>query len=115
MNSNSTPWDARLSDASLARRRDSKQRTSERFIRRIPLDWALQATALPGQALAVGAMLWFRAGLSDCRTVRMPYRLLGQGGVSTHTARRALRALEAAGLVSVAKEPGKSPIVTLLL
>jgi len=47
-------------------------------------------------------------------TFRLPNERLQVRGVSRHAKHRALRRLEAAGLIQISRERGKSPIVTLL-
>jgi hypothetical protein len=70
--------------------------------------------ALPGKALAVGLMLWLRRGMTGRRTVTFCLTRAAADGVPTTTARRAMRELEQAGLVAVARRPGRGLEVTLL-
>jgi DNA-binding IscR family transcriptional regulator len=69
---------------------------------------------LPGKALAVGLMLWFQSGLTRRRTVHFCLAHAATQGVPTSTARRAVRELERAGLVTVQRKPGRGLDVTLL-
>ena len=80
----------------------------------IPLDWLQRAARLSGKALHVGNALWFRSGIERSRTVKLTNVLLQQFGVDRHAKARALRQLEAAGLVAVSRKPGRSPMVTIL-
>jgi hypothetical protein len=79
----------------------------------VPLDWLATAARLPGRALHVGIVIWFRSGLTKNRSVRLSRAQLAPFGIDRHTLRRALTVLEAAKLVSVTRGPGKSPVVTL--
>jgi hypothetical protein len=80
----------------------------------IPWGWLTTAAALPGQALAVGLVAWFRAGCENRRTVTVTLARLTRMGMSESTARRGLRALEGAGLVTTERRPGRAARVTLL-
>jgi hypothetical protein len=48
-------------------------------------------------------------------TFPMPNGNLQKLGVSRHTKRRALRELEAAGLISIVRQHGKTPIVSFVV
>jgi len=52
--------------------------------------------------------------MKKTRTVTMTGKLLGEMRVNRHTGYRALRTLEKAGLVSVVRHAGRSPVVTIL-
>jgi hypothetical protein len=45
--------------------------------------------------------------------VKLRWKLVGELGVRRHSGYRALKALKAAGLISVVRQPGRSPVVTL--
>ena len=81
-----------------------------------PLDWAWLARCarLPGRALHVGLALWLEAGLRRSSTIALRPKHRDALGVDRHAARRALLEMEAAGLVRVARAPGRAPTVTLL-
>ena len=68
---------------------------------------------LSGKALALSLVLWREAGRHHRRTVKLCLGHVGLG-VSEYAARRALRALEAAGLVTILRKPGRGLEVTLL-
>jgi DNA-binding MarR family transcriptional regulator len=74
----------------------------------------LRALRLPGKALHVALLLWQEAGCRRSRTIR--FRLAGTADLEMHpdTAKRGLRALEKAGLVSIRRHPGQALEVTLL-
>ena len=90
------------------------KRRSEQFIRTVPREWARRSWSLPGKAAAVGQAIWFRAGVQKSQIVTVPYLDLKSAGISERTARRALQALEAADLVTVDRNRGRSPLVTIL-
>ena len=81
---------------------------------RIPWVWICSAARLPGQALAVGIQLWYRARISKSSEVGISLSRLDHLGVSRSAASRALRELEDAGLVSVVRRGGRKPLVTIL-
>ena len=94
-----------------------RHKGGQKFIKGpIPLVW-IQAAAKGGRgtkALHVALALWFRAGLENCRVVKLTRSVLQPLGVSPDAARRGLQALEAATLVTVERKPGCCPVVTLL-
>src|SRR5262245_56354371 len=91
-----------------------RHRPGEWFLRGpVPWTWLQVAAQLPGQALALSLCLWREGGRSDRRTVKLCLSRVGLG-ISEGAARRALRAMEKAGLVTVKRLPGKGLEVTLL-
>ncbi|MBQ0721699.1 MAG: hypothetical protein KBT88_16175 [Gammaproteobacteria bacterium] len=89
--------------------------TGEAFLRGpIPLPWISAAAELPGKSLHLSLAIWFRASLSQNGTIRLGNSLLAQFGVNPDAKRRALKALEDAGLIEVTRVKNKNPVVTLL-
>jgi hypothetical protein len=87
----------------------------EEFLRGpIPLFWLTPATRLSGKALALALALWFQSGRKNSREVKLSSRILERFHVNRKALYRGLKALEAVGLVSVAKRRGKNPTVTIL-
>jgi hypothetical protein len=84
----------------------------------IPL-WWLQRAAIAGRqgaALKVAIALWFQFGLQrDRGVVKLRSALLRDLGVLRHAGYRGLAVLESAGLVAIARAPGRLPEVTLIL
>ena len=81
----------------------------------VPLWWAeqaAQATRTP-QAM-VWLWLLHLSWKEHSPTFKLPNERLAVRGVSRSAKTRALRNLEAAGLIQVARARGKSPMVTLL-
>ena len=96
------------------RRRPPRHRPGERFLKGpIPLKWLVRAARLPGRALHVGNAVWYLAGLTRSGTVKLSNSVLELFGVDRYAKARALEALEQAGLVSVQRQCGKHPTVTI--
>ena len=79
----------------------------------IQLAWLIKACRLPGKSLHVGITLWFLCGLQKTKRVAPTRSVLRRFGIDRHSAYRALKALENAGLVKVDRQAGRSPVVTL--
>jgi len=94
-----------------AKVKSSKKRL---YVRTIPLLWAIKATALKGKSAAVGIVLWYLSGISKSSTVTLSGVQLNRFGIHRLAARRALKWLEDAGLIKVARNGKKSPRVTIL-
>jgi hypothetical protein len=82
----------------------------------IPLGWLERAAALPGRAFHLGAALWFVASCEKRQpTVRLSLKTRKRFGLSSdNTYYRALAALRGAGLISIAVEPGRRLVITIL-
>ena len=80
----------------------------------IPWSWIAAAAALPSRALLVGLCLWRLVGAMKSDTVSFGNSDLRPLGIDRATKSRALRALEGAGLIKVARKPGRFPKVTVL-
>jgi hypothetical protein len=80
----------------------------------VPLPWLAVAATLPGKALAVGTLIWFLQGLRKNHTVKLTPSWLRQFGVERQAAYRALKALERARLITIARKRGESPTVTIV-
>lgn len=91
------------------------KRRTRPFVRGpIDLQWLHRAAVLPGRALHVGLALHYLVGVERSHTVKLRRTVVERFGVNRHAEYRALRVLEAAGLVSVQRKPGARPIVTLV-
>ena len=91
-----------------------RHKKGEEFLKGpIPLPWLSAASRLPGKALAVALALWFRAGLTKSRTVKVGSQLLSRFNVGRKSVSRCLRAMEEVGLVDVERHPGRCPVVTI--
>ena len=80
----------------------------------IPVGWLQSAARLPGRSLHAGLALWITATQARTRIVPLSNLDGGKLGCGRHQKYRALAWLEAAGLVAVQRQLGRSPIVTLL-
>ena len=90
--------------------------TGEKFISGpLSLHWFSRAARLPGKSAVVGLLIWYRHRLEKKRTVVFNQSRWKTFGLSRDAARRGLRALEKAKLVSVRRKLGCPPRVTLLL
>ena len=110
------PFDpARLPAASLpAPRTPPRPRPGEKFLKGpVPWGWVEAAVGLPGRALAVGLAVWMEAGCRNRRAVAVSLSRLARLGMTEKAARRAVQALERAGLVTVDRAPGRGLVVTL--
>ena len=88
---------------------------SDRFLKGpVPWSWIEVAAKLPGKALAVGIALWRLHEAVKSKTVRLSNGEVEVLGVDRNAKSRALRDLERAGLITVARQPGCSPRVTIV-
>ena len=92
----------------------SKQETKFFLHPRIQLVWIEQAAQLGLQALVVGILLQFRGVVLGKSSVSLPMDFLAKFLVSRGIKQRALGKLEKAGLISVARETGRNPTITIL-
>ena len=91
----------------------SKQETKLFLHPKIEMLWVEKAAQLGLPALMVGMLLHFRSVWCGKDSVTLPKELLDKFQISRGVKQRALRSLEQAGLVSIAQETGRSPVVTL--
>ena len=80
----------------------------------IPLEWLKAAAALPGKSLHIGLALWLLAEIEKSRTIALSNLQASYFSVDRNAKYRALDWLEKAGLIKVKRNPGQSPIVTLI-
>jgi DNA-binding MarR family transcriptional regulator len=80
----------------------------------LSLDWLQRASNLPGKALHVALAIRYRCAVERTRTVKLASALLRKFGVERDAKARALRQLEAAGLIRVSRQRGRNPFVTVL-
>jgi hypothetical protein len=92
----------------------SGERRSRAFIPPMPLGWFQKACALPGKAAALGAVLWYLYRRNGSKPFRLTNASLERFVITRQAKYRALKALEAAGLISVSYRGKRSPEVTIL-
>lgn len=80
----------------------------------IPIAWIELACMQGGKAAGLAWLLHFKAGMTKGKPVKVTRELLKRFNVSTSAAYRALDAMESAGLISVQRRRGASPIVAVL-
>ena len=79
----------------------------------IPLDWLSAAARLPGRTLHAGVAIWLEAGFRDSPVVPLSNVAGHQFGLDRNSKYRALSWLEQAGLITVERKPGRSPLITI--
>ncbi len=107
---------ARLSPASVAARTSQQASRGKQFVRGpIPMPWLERAAKLPGKALAVGLLLWFRRGFDPDGTepITVTPTRLARLGVSPKAGAAAIRRLKKAGLLTAEFGRGRCPRVML--
>ena len=98
-----------------ATRRDPSARNNNRFLKGpIPLNWLIKAAPLNGKALEIGVVIWHLKGLKRKNTVKLNGKLLREFKISRSTLYRGLDQMEKAGLISIQRQIGRSPMVTIL-
>jgi DNA-binding MarR family transcriptional regulator len=94
--------------------RRSRARRTERFLKGpIALPEIAAASCLPGKALAVLLAIHHQSDLTGKPSVTLPARLLEGLGISRASKARALKLLEQAGLVTVARSKGRAARIQL--
>lgn len=95
-----------------------RHKSGEHFLRGpIPMSWLCAASIASGHGSGfnVAMVIWYLSGLNhQARTVKLRGSALRKMGIKRHASYRGLQALESAGLVSVERHPGRSPVVTIL-
>jgi len=93
----------------------SKDNLDKRFIKGpISLEWLVIASKLPGKSLQISMALWFLKGVTKKNTVKLSGKLVRSFGVSRSTLYRGLAEMENAGLITIQRHKGQSPMVTIL-
>jgi hypothetical protein len=81
----------------------------------VDVDWVCKASRLGVKALLVGLALWHLRGLRKADTFVVSNVMLRDWGVQPDAKRRALHALEEAGLIKLMRRGKRSPQVTLVV
>jgi hypothetical protein len=111
--------DLRLPDAALyeylQRRHALPWRPRGKFIRPLPWNWTVAAAHVSGPALRVALLLAWQAGVQRrSRDLTIPTDALRTFRINRRAYYRTLRALEAAQLVTVQRQPGRKARVTIV-
>ena len=94
--------------------RPPRHRSRERFLKGpIPWAWLDRAGRLPGKALAIGLVIWQKAGVSGTGSVRLCQARLPDLGLNEASIRRGIYWLEREGLIEVRRRPGRGLEVSL--
>ena len=80
----------------------------------IPWAWIVCAAALPGHALATGLCIWRLAGATRASQIKLSNKECELLGVTRYAKSRALKSLEAAGLIAVEHRRGRFPRVSII-
>ena len=80
----------------------------------IPLSWLIKANRLGGCTSAVATSLWFYDGINHGEPFRLTWRLDDVTGISRQARQRALKRLEAAGLIHLTIRHGAFPVVRII-
>ncbi len=78
------------------------------------MSWLREASKCGSRAEAIAILLWHLAGLNGSAQVKLTPNVLSILNVSTKTRDRTLPKMQSRGLVSVDRQRGRCPIVTLL-
>lgn len=106
--------DVSIVEVETAALRRARQRRTGRFLKGpVPISDIAAAARLVGKALPVFLAIRHRTDLTRKNDVTLPAGLMRELGVSKDAKARALRQLEAIGLIIVERERGRSPIITL--
>jgi hypothetical protein len=90
-------------------------KSTGKFIRG-PIDWGWVSSAAkhPGRALHVAIAIAYLDGFEKTGTVTVRPGVCRELGVDRHASYRALRQLEAAGLVTITRKRGAAAVVTVI-
>ena len=80
----------------------------------VPLPWLTAAARLPGKSLHTGVALWYASGVVRSRRIALSNVAGGRFGLDRNAKYRALEWLERAGLITVERQLGRAPVVTIL-
>ena len=81
-----------------------------------PIDWKwlCSASKCNGKALQVALALHFLSGMKGDDTVKLPNKRMSEMGVSRSAKSRAIKKLEAEGLITVDRRQSQAPEITII-
>jgi DNA-binding transcriptional ArsR family regulator len=80
----------------------------------IPLNWLTACSDLSGKTIMAALAIWWQAGMYGRQNVKLTTCGLKRFGVDRKAKDRALAALEEAGLITVTRQRGRNPLITLV-
>jgi hypothetical protein len=92
----------------------NKYSRKSRYIQTIPLVWLSVALTGSQNCIRCALLVQYVTGLQRTNTVVLSNKYVKEFGLNRWTKIHALKALEAKGLVTVKRYPGRSPTVTVL-
>ena len=95
---------------------DPPRPSTQRYLKGpVPWPWLQRAMCASGNALSVGIVLWYLAGMEGSLTfgVTIP-RIARETGLAERTCQRAVRALDDEDLIQVDRPPGRKMQVTII-
>ncbi len=95
--------------------RKVRRKRGEKFLRGpVPWSWLTAAAKLPSSSFRVGIALWLLKGMRYRNSVTLGNKFLDELNVDRAAKARGLSALEAAGLISIERQQGRAPVVSIL-
>jgi hypothetical protein len=85
------------------------------FVKAIPLQWLAPAAACSGKTLAVVLAVWFQLGRCRGKPVKLTSAIVRRFSVGRKASYHGLKQLERLGLITVHRQVGKNPVITVNL
>ena len=79
----------------------------------VPIKWLAIAARQKGKTLHVAIVIWQLSGMEKNCTVSLSNKQLKEFGVNRFAKARAFEELSKAGLITVERHPGRSPVITI--
>jgi DNA-binding transcriptional ArsR family regulator len=80
----------------------------------IPPNWLTACNDMSGKTIMAALAIWWQAGMHGRSNVKLTTSGLKRFGVDRKAKDRALATLEEAGLVTVQRQKGRNPLITLV-
>lgn len=103
-----------MSEATKRRWEQHRLRRRRQYIAAIPMGWISPTFRHPPYVTKVALAVWFQVKRSRPGGAPISAQLLEQFGVSRKTAYLALCKLEIEGLITVDRQRGRAPLVTII-
>ena len=104
----------RMTEATKQRWKARHRQKGNQYIASIPMAWIGATFSLPSSVTKVALAVWYQAKRSRSKDATISPALLTQFGLDRKAGYRALKSLEAAGLIKVDRHRGRAPRVTIL-